>query len=991
MLISRWLVLILYWLLTLAAHAAPAVNSAPELFPDGQSYERRRWTQADGAPQQGLTIAQTDDGLLWFASAVGLYSFDGVHFRKVSKVYGHDLLSTNVMYAGKVAGGLIVGYYFGGISIFTPERVIHYRAGQGLPYGSVMAISIAKDGTIYAATGGGLAMLRNGRWQLVGQDSLPKGYVRWVDHDLSGRLWVDVASNYYVRPLDSQRFVPVPVSVSVPMQSQLVHWRRDGLYALLPGQDLQVLEPQSATPPAGLDHAQLYLNPPMQGPDGTEWAGRADGLVRLVRGKDNVLRAAELFTGNISREEIMHRALADREGNFWVVTSGGVERFRRHRFHRLETPGSSFHWLAQRGLGEELWLGALRYPLVRIKADGSRQQTTLDTPSALLRLGPDNVWVGSAGLWQFHGQTQQHWALPPGLAPGADIQALAAEGDGRLLVSIARHGLWTFANGEWRQDPRLQGLDDPTPISMLTDAGGRTWLGLTRNRLLELTAGAARPLAAGAGLQVGNVYCLQDFGGKLLVGGDHGVAWVDGGRAHVLKLQGMENLDRVTGLVLDRQGSLWIHSNDGLHRVKAQALAQFWQMPAQALEAELFNFEDGVSGMAPAARPLPSLALAQDGRLYYATVTKVGWIDPATIPRNERAPTVLLQSLRTPAREYLPAGRLVLPQQTTSIELAFTATALSIPERVRLKFRLDGVDRGWREAGRERSAQYTNLAPGSYRFHVIAANEDGVWNTEGAQFRFEIEPAFWQTGWFHLACALAALAAGVLLYRWRIGVIERRAEQHAALRAEATLQERSRIARSLHDNLLQAVQALLLRFHLVEQKLAKEPELQSMVGSALDYAESVVAITRDEVMELRRAQDADELFAALRHAASQAAPGDELRLSCTIVGQPRPLRADSCAELASVLREAVLNSVAHAEAQHIEVRLTFRDDSLLAEVRDDGVGLDAAVALHGKSGHWGIPGMRERIGRLGGQIEIASAGKGGVAVSLSIPAQQAYA
>lgn len=974
------------WAALLGGVIALAVQ-AQELYPDGQSFERRRWTQADGAPQQALSVTQTDEGLLWFASAVGLYTFDGIRFRQMNQVYGHALPSNNIMSTRKVAGGLAVGYYFGGLSIFTPGHATHYVAGQGFPRGSVLGISTDSDGRMYVATSSGLVMRQDSQWLPVGQDSLPKGSVNLVKHDQSGRLWARVGAEYYVRPLGSQAFVPVPV----PPKAR-VTWRMDGLYVLAQGKQVQVLDAQPTQRQERYDQPQLYQGPPVPGPHGTLWATRADGLVRLARGGDGVLRAAELFASAMGREAQFDKVSIDREDNLWLVTPGGIERLRRHRFHRLEAPSNAFFWLAQRGFGEELWLGASRAPLARLAADGSRVPTEVESPSALLRQAPDHVWVGSAdALWEFHGKAQQRWALPPDLGRGYEVQALAAEAGGRLLVAISRNGLWTFEQGQWRQDQRLHGIEEPMPTCMLSDGQGRTWLGLTNSRLAELTPGAARLLPASAGLQVGNVLSLLDAGGKLLVGGDLGVAWVEGGTAHPLRFQQPGGLQRITGMVLDRQGSLWMHSNSGLHRVRQQELARFWAAPAQALESELFNFEDGINGMAAQSRPLPSLALAHDGRLYYATMTESGWIDPATIPRNTRAPTVLLQSLRTAEREYQPADQLLLPQRTTAIELAFTATALSIPERVRLKFRLDGVDTGWREAGLERRVQYTNLAPGGYRFHVIAANEDGVWNHEGAQFRFEIEPAFWQTSWFRLACALALLVAGVLLYRWRVAIIQRRAEQHVALRLDATLQERSRIARSLHDNLLQAVQALLLRFHLVEQKLGQQPELQKMVGSALDYAESLVVTTRDEVMELRRAQDADEMFAALRHAAAQAAPGAEQRLSFTVVGQPRHLRIDTCAELSSVLREAVLNSVAHSGAAHIEVRLSFRDEALLAEARDDGIGLDAIVAQHGKSGHWGITGMRERMVRLGGQIEIGPGPKGGVAVRLVIPAQQAYA
>ncbi|WP_228894778.1 sensor histidine kinase [Pseudoduganella aquatica] len=976
----RWAALMLYWLLALAAHAT-------ELQPDGQSYQRRRWTQADGAPQQALTATQTDDGMLWFASAVGLYNFDGMRFRKVSKVYGHDLRSTNVMSTHKVAGALAVGYYFGGLSLFTPERATHYAAGRGFPRGSVMDITTDKNNVMYVATSSGVVTLQDGKWLPVGQDSLPKGSVRWVNHDKAGRLWVNIASENYVRPLGSERFV----HAQVPPKSR-VTWCTDGMYFKPPGQQYQVLDIQAAPRPAPLDQPARYQSSPIPGPHGTLWATREDGLVRLAPGSDGVLRAAELFPTGTERDTIYTSTTIDRENNLWLLTPGGVERYRRHRFHRLPAPVNAFYWLAQRGFGDELWLGAAKAPLARLKSDGSRQETTLDAPHTLLRLAPDLVWVGTAdALWEFHGDTQQRWDLPAGMEPSKQIQALAAGQGGRLLVSITRSGLWTFEHGQWEQDQRLRGQEDATPISMLTGANGKTWLGMTNNRLAELSATEARLLPASAGLRIGNVLSLLDVGGKLLAGGEQGVAWIEGGRAHAMKLQQPDSLQRVTGMVLDRQGNLWLHSNDGLHRIPAQDLARYWSAPQTALQAELFNFEDGVTGMAAQARPQPSLALAHDGRLYYATITDVGWIDPASIPRNPRAPTVLLQSLRTPEQEYLPADKLVLPQQTSAIELSFTAAALSIPERVRLKFRLDGVDQDWREAGPERRAQYTNLPPGPYRFRVIAANEDGVWNLEGAQFSFRIEPAFWQTAWFHLACALVLLAAAALLYRWRVSVIRRRAEQYIALRMDATLQERGRIARSLHDNLLQAVQALLLRFHVVEQKLAQQPELQRLAGQALDYAESLVASTRDEVMELRRAPGVDELFAALRDAAAQAAPGAEQRLSFTVTGQPRQLRAEAGPELACVLREAVLNSVLHAQARHIDVRLAFLDTGLQAEVCDDGVGIDPAVARHGKSGHWGITGMRERIGRLGGEVEIGKGPAGGTAVRLALSMLQAYA
>lgn len=975
-----WRQLSLAWLWSLVAACALAASPADDL-----AFDRRRWTLADGAPGQAVDLTQSSDGLLWLVSPTGVVSFDGSKFRTETEVYGHKLLSSSTAsIRGVPDGRLAIGYNFGGLSIFSAAGVRHFVAGKDFPLGTTHCITADADNNLYASTTTGMVRLVQDQWQPVGRSKFSATKIRF---DADGTLWAFSSDKVYVLRKGADDFVPVFDARGSLTYS---HFRNLPYVKLQDGHWFR-LHSSGALEPYQLDNPAAYTRI-LSGPHGTAVALRDGGLARLVRRDDGSWHEVEYYApisassfgagmGGVSISSFI-----DREGNLWRTMADGLERIRLHRFHQLKQ--RDFFWLAQPGLGDQMWIGADSTPMLRLSPGGAAQATKVLTPNALLRATPDQVWVGtSTALWEFSGGTERRWDLPGINDSRAGVQALALDAHGGLLVSLARKGLWTFAGGVWHQDDRLAHLQDPTPISMLRDTRGNTWLGLTNNRLGALKADRLALLPPTANLQIGNTLSMLDVGGRLLIGGDAGVAWVDGAQVHPMKFQRRAPVQRVTGMVVDRGGQLWLHANDGLLVVPASDLAQFWQVPAQALATELFNFEDGVSGTATATRPLPSLSIGSDGRVYYATSSQVGWIDPADIRRNRCAPDVILQSLQTADGEWRPADGMRLPGHPTAVDITFTATALSIPERVRLKYRLDGVDADWREVQHDRSAHYTNLAPGTYRFQVIAANEDGVWNQQGAALTFHIQPWFWQTLWFRALCMALLLSAGVAMYRWRIASVKRHAERHAAARIEATLQERGRIARSLHDNLLQAVQALLLRFQTLQSRLPQEPELQARLERVLVYAEELVTSTRDEVVGLRNDRLPDDLFVALREAVAASAPAAEGLLAFSAVGERKQLADDTARELFYVLREAVWNSARHAQPSRIAVELRFGEDALTASVIDDGIGIRTTAAI---PGHWGIVGMRERMQRLGGKIEITSPGQG-TAVQLTIPASLAYA
>jgi signal transduction histidine kinase len=975
------------WALVWGLFSLAALAAAPA---DDLSFERRRWTLVDGAPGQAFGIQQTIDGLIWFASPSGLYSFDGVKFKKENQVYGHKLLSINTTTMNVHRNGEVaVGYNFGGISIISPRGARHYVAGVDFPLGSTRTLSVDADGTWYAGTTNSLVRLKDGKWIAVAHTPLP-GMLESIWFDLDGALWALNGDEIYVLPKGAEEFRFV---MKYGGRGTANLFRRRLQVKLADG-SFASLSADGKSTPFKLDNAKVYQTI-VAGPNGTVVATRGEGFSRLVQRADGTWYESEFYppvsgygagAGSGSVGVSMYR---DREDNFWQTTLEGVEKFRLQRFHRIKK--NDIIWLVQPGLGDEMWMGGYNDPMLRVSPDGSSRPTSMKAATAMLRAAADHMWVAvQGGVWEFHAGDEHFWEFPAQVDKAFDVQALALDTDGKLLVSIARHGLWTFEQGVWRQDQRLQGLKDPTPISMLRDSRGQVWLGLTNNRLGALTPQALTLLPAGQ-LQVGNVLAMADIGGHLLVGGENGVAWIDGGRALAMRFERDGLVQQVSGMVRDHLGQLWMHSNSGLVVVASKALQAFWRSPDVPLATELFNFEDGVSGTAAAVRPLPTLSVDSRGRVYYATTSQAGWIDPADIRRNPRPPDVLIRNLRAGQDDFHPANGMQLPEHTTAIDLSFTATALSVPERVRLKYRLQGVDADWQEATRERSAHYTNLRPGPYHFQVVAANEDGVWNMQGAELRFVIQPAFWQTTWFQLLCTLLVMLGVALLYRWRIAVVKQRtlalAEARAGARLEATLQERGRIARSLHDNLLQAAQTLILRFHTLNDRMPQEPDLRAKLDKVLDYAEQLVESTRDEVVALRRMPTCDELYAELKASVAATAAGAEVAMSFATTGEVQQLQDDTASEIAYVLREAVCNSARHAHASRIEVTLHFGALALEGAVIDDGVGLGRQPAA---AGHWGIIGMRERIQRLGGAIDIGPGVRGGVSVRFSIPAVLAY-
>ncbi len=1001
-----------------------------------------------GAPRDVLKFAQTTDGWLWMATPSGLYRFDGITFERMDSIGGHHLLSSNVLGLLAAADGrFFVGYRFGGISLFADGAVRHFSEADGLPSGIVMSITEGPDGAVWAATGGGLAVLARGaaRFERMAPESgLPQGVARQVLFSPSGRVWVSVKGGIYYRDPGQARFTrswPLLDLMGMAQGPDGTLWAGDGTsryYRVYPA-----APPGRGAAAPELDGTGMFFDSA-----GVMWLLKSHGLERRRgdwRGAPGP--GQQLTTESGISGPLPQTYFEDREGNLWIGTSTGLDRLRRNRIHTLPVAAPFDHpaMAAMATMGSGMLISDLASPRTDSAGPHGLRGQVFGHGFSASCLAPDGaLWLADREHVRRMEGDRVAWrtALPhPEL--GALSQALAVDAGGRPWISVARDGLYRLEGGAWRRNGGLAALPSQPGMqvmAMAVDGAGNVWAGYLRNRIARIgRQDQVRVFGEADGLELGNVLALRADGRHLWAGGEFGLALIDGDKVFHVTGQGGKPFRGVSGIVRTAGGELWLHGADGATRIAAADVARVLREPGWPAPFERFDGLDGLLGGAEQVHPLPSLAQDRDGRLWFATASDIATLDPSAIPRNRAAPPVQLRAVQSDGRSYpagpAPAGaaassdasgpassealrEVVLPKGSSDLQLAFTALSLAMPERVRFRYRLEGVDHDWQEAGERRAAFYTNLPPGSYRFQVTAANEDGVWNSEGAALRITIPPRFTQTPWF--AASLALLGAMALWGLYALRVRHLTARMHDRL--QVRLRERARIARGLHDTLLQSVQSLIMFFDRQAQALPCDAQERIKIEQTLELADQLMIEGRDYIMELRSGDAPGDLAAVL------AEYGGVLlheRLHASVQGNPRALLPHVHGEVHAIAREALFNAARHAQAARVELALEYGPDCFTVRIQDDGLGMARGLAqgaapggahgaaqgtapcmppgsehgaprgrahgmVHGRPGHFGLVGMRERAAAIGATLTVDSMPGKGTAIRLSLGAKLAY-
>ncbi len=523
---------------------------------------------------------------------------------------------------------------------------------------------------------------------------------------------------------------------------------------------------------------------------------------------------------------------------------------------------------------------------------------------------------------------------------------------------------------------------------MARSESGGLWLGYYPGQVVHREGDAWRSYGSSAGLALGVVMALHLHGQHVWAGGDKGLALFEANRFKQVSGVNHETFDGITGIVELDNGDLWLNAAAGLFHIPGGEIAQFKRVQDYHVQYERLDQLDGLEGSALRITPSPSLILASDARLWLVRSAGVFRLNPAEQPPPVPVQPVLIKTIG-PSGQGRPAqGIARFAAGSSSLQIDYTIPSLSMPERVRFRYRLDDVDTEWQDVGARRSAYYSNLHSGDYRFRVAASDYNGKWSEHETLASFSIAPATTETWWFKALCAMFLLSAAYLAYRWHI----QRMTRQMAGRLQERVSERERIARELHDTLLQSIQSLILHVHAAVMRLPAKDEVRTQLETALHQADAVVEEGRGRICELR-GEDAHKLKLpdAVLAAAARLQPADAGAIRLKMGGMMRQLAPNVYVEAVAIVTEAVANAYSHASAETIEVQLEYGARELRCIVRDDGIGIPAEILREGgRQNHWGLRGMAERAATIHAKLVLRSCASNGTEWQLVIPAALAY-
>jgi signal transduction histidine kinase/ligand-binding sensor domain-containing protein len=954
--------------------------SATARSQDSNNLGHQSWSTENGLPQNSVhQIFQTRDGYIWIATEGGIARFNGIDF----KIFDHEntaaFTSDDICcFTQDSADSLWIG---------TADGLLQYSAGifhrfsvaDGLPSGAITSLAAGDDGTLLIITGNGVTSF-DGRHFLplplpssaVASAVVPAG---------DGSIWIASSSGIFQYRHGQIHLHPLSLTPPITDIEGIGVLPNHGLWLRTASTLTLYQNGQQRTLQAGRDISATRIQSVLADSRGDLWIGTNQGL--FVMDKTSNRPQLQTVLGSSSILSIFQ----GREGNLWIGTeTSGFDILRQQNFHTL--PGLPDHVITAitQAAGGAMWIGTNGDGLDRWQSGTTQHFSTHNglLSEIILALTPgasDSVWVGTPdGLNHLEGSKVETYTSADGL-PDDLIRSLLTDDDGGLWIGT-RRGLAHWKNNQFTTFTRADGLNSDLIGALLQSHSASSphdlWIG-TFDGLSRLHDDKITTFTTKDGLS-GNIITslAEDSHGMLWIGtmGDGLSTWSSHGFTSLRRSDLPRNIDSI---LEDDHGNLWLSSTRGITRVSATSLVACGSSPGCDPHPVFYGRSDGMPTEETSAIGHPAAWKTTQGSLWFATRKGVAITDPSHLAENHLAPPVVI--------ERFTADDIELPLSSTEQNISsghnsftFQYVGLSYvnPAKVRYRYILEGFDKQWTEAGSRRIAYYTNLPARHYRFHVQAANNDGVWNETGAQIAFYVRPPFYRSLWFLLLALVLIASLIVFLYRLRV----RRLQSQF----QAVLAERNRVAREIHDTLAQSFVGVSVQLELTAQLL-----LQSQVSAASnqidrtrEYVREGLAEARRSIWDLRAITAQHALTTRLTRLAEQSTT-EQLSIHLNIGGTYRPLAPAFEDEIFRVAQESLTNVARHANATEAFVDLRYDSSRLTLIISDDGCGFHATDDSLPDKGHFGLQGMRERAHQIHAQLTIESSQGKGTTIRLDAP------
>jgi ligand-binding sensor domain-containing protein/signal transduction histidine kinase len=990
---------------------------------------------AEGVPPTKVdSMVQDNQGFMWFGTRYGLYRYDGYTLKVFVREPGNPNSLDGVLIKALFKdrdGALWVGCNQS-LNKFDPttESFVRY------PIPLATHITQDTDGLLWLTTNGGLYRLdpASGRIQRYSHDpndpfSLSSNDLTYCSRDRRGTLWV--ASKGGLDEFD-RRSGKVTRRINLPGATDGFQFYEDrfGMFWILHGSPnaLAVFDRKTNTltnyefPKRG--PALMRASGILEDRNGALWiATHGLGLLKFDREQEKFIRYMNIAADPESLPQSkMDALLADRDGNIWVAPGRlppALLVTKLPQFNKLpKIPGSTI----------EPFVGAL--------FEDREGVLWIGTPEALVRRDKN----GAITEYRTGGREV-----------GADVVSIREDRSGNLWVGTYGHGLHRFdrRTGKFKTyrhnpgDPYSLGNDIVTRL--LVDHNGTLWAG-TDDGLNRFDAVTEHFTTYKLEPQSGVPYIelVEDRQGKIWIGTESsGLRHFDPATGQFAEYEHDENVpgtlsdNRVNSVHFDRSGTMWVGTQNGLDKFNPEtgsfsAFTQRDGLPGNAVGCILedkngnlwMSTNNGVARFHPESKTFRNFSTAEglpgpnltgwgacfqspNGEMFFGGFNGGTSFFPDTVIDSSYAPPIVLTDFRlfgnpvqvggqSPLRRSISYTKdLILSHQQNVFSITLSALSYDSPATNRYRYKLSNLERDWNEVGSDRrQAIYTTLPPGTYTFHAQGATGGGPWSEPGVALRIEILPPWYQTLLFRSICVV-----GFLVSLWSVYLLRLKQLEQQFIRAlEARVDERTRIARNLHDTLLQSFNGLLLRFQAVANLLPERPEeAKQRIDSAIEQTSNAITEGRDAVHELRSGAlmtiDLAQVMTNFgKELLSSSTSKDIPEFGVRVEGMPRILNPIVRDEVYRIGAEALRNAIRHAKARRIEVEIRYDEQHLRLRIRDDGKGIDRTVIDRDRApGHWGLCGMRERAKIVGGNFEVWSEHDSGTEVELTIPAASAYA